>query len=228
MIRWCIDKANGLLAWTKKSRRLQPKGAIVKVNLGSSLAVTDGWFNVDGSPHVLFAGWPRPFLALMYKASNADNWCGDKDAYLRQLTRHRYIHHNLEYGLPFGDESVDYIFTSHVLEHFRRETAERILADTYRILKRGGRCRICVPDLQYAFQLYQQGQKERSLEFFFSVEKGAHNQHRYMYDYALLASLLDKIGFRSIEKCSYQQGRVPDIGVLDNRPEETLFVECTK
>jgi hypothetical protein len=78
-IRGCIDRANGLIARINKSRRIHPQGDTVKVNFGSSLAVTDGWINVDGSPHVLFANWPKPFLALMYKASNAENWCGTKN-----------------------------------------------------------------------------------------------------------------------------------------------------
>jgi SAM-dependent methyltransferase len=228
LLRRGIDRANGLIAWTKRSRRLHPKATPVKVNFGSSVFVADGWLNVDASPHVLFAQWPRPFLALMYKASNAANWCSDRDAYFRQLTRHRFVHHNLEYGLPFEDESVDYLFSSHVLEHFRRDVAERILADAYRVLKKGGRCRICVPDLQHAFRLYEQGSKEQALSFFFSPPDGAHHQHRYMYDFDLLASLLTAAGFHSVERCGYQCGLVPDLDRLDNRPDETLYVECNK
>lgn len=227
-IRECIDEANDLIAWTKKGRRLHPRTDIVKVNFGSSLIVTEGWINVDGSPHVLFAKWPKPFLALMYKASNAENWCGNRETYLRQLREHRFIHHNLKYGLPFASESVDYIFSSHVLEHFRREIAKRVLADTYRVLKPGGRCRICVPDLQHAVRLYEQGQKEQALAYFFSPPNGAHHQHYYMYDFDLLSRLLAEVGFRSVERCAFRCGHVPDLDRLDNRPEETVYVECLK
>jgi SAM-dependent methyltransferase len=228
LLRWGIDHANGLIAWTKRSRRLRPRAETVKVNFGSSLVVVDGWFNVDASPHVLFAQWPKPFLALMYKVSNATNWCGERDNYLRQLTQNRFVHHNLEYGLPFATESVDYIFSSHVLEHFRRDLAERILADAYRVLKKGGRCRICVPDLRHAFRLYQEGSKEQALAYFFSPPNGVHHQHRYMYDFDLLASLLSAVGFHSVERYDYRCGRVPDLDRLDNRPDETLYVECSK
>jgi SAM-dependent methyltransferase len=228
LLRWGIDQANGLIAWTKKSRRVRPRGETVKVNFGSSLVVVDGWFNVDASPHVLFAQWPKPFLTLMYRASNAANWCGDRDTYLRQLTQNRFIHHNLEYGLPFETESVDYIFSSHVLEHFGRDLAERILADAYRALKKGGRCRICVPDLRHAFRLYQEGRREQALAYFFLPANGAHHQHRYMYDFELLASLLSAVGFHSVERCNYRCGHVPDLDRLDNRPDETLYVECSK
>jgi len=31
-----------------------------------------------------------------------------------------------------------------------------------------------------------------------------------------------------IERCAFQQGLVPDLDRLDNRAEETLYVECVK
>jgi hypothetical protein len=52
---------------------------------------------------------------------------------------------------------------SYVLEHFRRDVAERILADTYPVLQRRCRCRICVP--RHAFHSYQLGQKEEALAY---------------------------------------------------------------
>jgi len=203
-------------------------GGVVKVNAGSSLSVIEGWINVDGSPHVLFAGWPSPVLKLLYKLSDARNWCGETETYLRQLKRYDFVHHNLEYGLPFSDDSVDFVYTSHVLEHFFLESAENVLRDIYRVLKIGGRCRVCVPDLQYTYLLYAQGHKEEALSYFFGHRNGEFNKHRYMYDFELLAALLEKVGFRSIERCAYQQGLVPDLDRLDDRPEETLYVECVK
>jgi SAM-dependent methyltransferase len=228
VIRWWIDEANALVAWVRKSRRICPGGSVVKVNVGSSLFVTDGWINVDGSPHVLFAGWPAGVLKLLYKVSDARNWCGEPDHYVRQLKKHVFVHHNLEYGMPFSNESVDFVYSSHVLEHFHREAAERVLRDIHRILKIGGRFRVCVPDLEYAYRLYCQGRKEQALSYFFEPRSGEFNTHRYMYDFEMLAALLGKVGFRSIEKCAHQQGLVPDLQRLDNRPEETLYVECVR
>jgi hypothetical protein len=49
-----------------------------------------------------------------------------------------------------------------------------------------------------------------------------------MYDFDLLRSELTKAGFSKIERRSYRDGDVPDIALLDNRPEETLYVEATK
>jgi len=229
LLRWYIDQLNSLVTWTRKSRRIVPRANVTKVNLGSSLAVTDGWINVDGTPHVLFAGMPKPILRLLYRISDAKNWCGEEDHYITQLKKHRFVHHKLEYGLPFPDGSVDYLYSSHVLEHFYPDIAEQILRDAYRVLKAGSRIRICVPDLHHAFELYAQGSKDQALNYFFASSKaGSFHKHRYMYDYELLCSLLRKVGFTSVEKCAFQKGLVPDIGSLDNRPDETLYVEAVK
>jgi SAM-dependent methyltransferase len=225
---WCIYRLNSLAAWSKKSRKVFAQNKVVKVNFGSSLVVADGWINVDGSPHILLAGWPKPVLKVMYRHSDARNWCGDEDLYITQLKTHRFLHHNLEYGLPFPDNTVDYLYSSHVLEHFYVDTAEFILRDAYRVMKKGSRLRVCVPDLQYAFTLYAQGNKEQALTYFFEPRRGSFNRHRYMYDFDLLASLLQKVEFSSIERFAYRQGFVPDLDRLDNRPDETLYVEAVK
>jgi predicted SAM-dependent methyltransferase len=229
LLKHTIHQFNSFVAWTRKSRRITPTGNLIKVNFGSALAVTDGWINVDGSPHLLFAGMPKPLLRLLYRVSDASNWCGTQDHYIKQLREHRFVHHNLEYGLPFPDGSVDYLYSSHVLEHFYPDMAEQILRDAYRVLKMGSRARICVPDLHHAFELYTQGFKEQALTYFFvSSEARTLYQHRYMYDYELLCSLLRTVGFTSVERCAYQKGLVPDISILDNRPDETLYVEAVK
>jgi SAM-dependent methyltransferase len=229
LLRWYIDQLNSVVTWTKKSRRIVPRAGVIKVNVGSSLSVTDGWINVDGSPHLLFTGMPKPVLRLLYRISDAKNWCSEEDRYISQLKKHCFVHHKLEYGLPFPDGSVDYLYSSHVLEHFYPDVAEHILRAAFRVLKTGGRIRICVPDLHHAFELYEQGSKERALNFFFASSKaGSFHQHRYMYDYELLSALLKKIGFTSIEKCAYHMGLVPDLGSLDNRPDETLYVEAVR
>ena len=53
-------------------------------------------------------------------------------------------------------------------------------------------------------------------------------QHCYMCDFNLPARPLVGFGFRSVERCAYRGGLVPDLHRMDNHPEETLYVECTK
>lgn len=58
------------------------------------------------------------------------------------------IGHNLLQGIPFGDNSFDLVYHSHVLEHFSRADGRRFLEACFRVLKPGGTLRIAVPDLE--------------------------------------------------------------------------------
>ncbi len=49
--------------------------------------------------------------------------------------------------LPYEDNSIDFIFAEHVVEHTDSPTALRFFDECYRILKKGGVARIAVPSV---------------------------------------------------------------------------------
>jgi predicted SAM-dependent methyltransferase len=69
-------------------------------------------------------------------------------------TRKEVVRHNLLQGIPFPDGSFDAVYSSHVLEHFRKEDGKRIVRECHRVLRRGGVVRIAVPDLEQICRLY--------------------------------------------------------------------------
>lgn len=64
------------------------------------------------------------------------------------------IAHNLLRGIPFGDNSFDLVYHSHVLEHFAKDDGETLISECYRVLKPGGVLRIAVPDLEIIARNY--------------------------------------------------------------------------
>lgn len=55
--------------------------------------------------------------------------------------------------LPFGDESFDIVFSSHVLEHLGRNETIPVLKEWTRILKRDGELRLVVPNIMWAAKM---------------------------------------------------------------------------
>jgi predicted SAM-dependent methyltransferase len=224
-----IDALNSLITSAKRSQLVLPHGNPVKVNIGSYLLVEQGWINVEGTVHALLAGKTKLLARLMYRHSHVREVLNSEQEYVDILQKHTFVHHDLKYGLPFPNASVDYIYASHVLEHFYPEVAQHLLEESYRVLKLGGRARICVPDLRHAVSLYEQGNRDRALEYFFQGPRVTpFHRHKYMYDFEILGTALQNAGFSSVQRQAFRQGRVPDIDKLDNRPEETLFVEAVK
>ena len=70
--------------------------------------------------------------------------------------RGRLLAHDLSKGIPFASNSVDVVYSSHVLEHLDRWVAGSFLKEILRVLKPGGICRIVVPDFEFLCRSYVQ------------------------------------------------------------------------
>lgn len=228
-MRFIASLVDAVSAWAARTRRDRlvslPSPALV--NLGSSLRVARGWVNLDGSPIAFMARFPRPIVALSYRASGAGKSVAC-NRYVDILTTNRFVHHRLERRLPFGDNTVDNIFAGEVLEHLSVDVAHRVLRESRRVLRPGGVIRICVPDLQCAIDQYLAGEKQEALGFFlYDNGRGGLSSHKSMWDYGLLDDALRAAGFSSVRRCRSRTGRTPDLDVLDAWPAKTaLFVEA--
>jgi predicted SAM-dependent methyltransferase len=66
------------------------------------------------------------------------------------------IQYDLNKGIPFDNNSVDVVYSSHVLEHFSNQQADFLLSECYRVLKKDGIVRVVVPDLESICKEYLQ------------------------------------------------------------------------
>jgi predicted SAM-dependent methyltransferase len=99
-----------------------------KLHLGSGDNLLPGWLNSD-------AFVPSSFTHALKSAS-------------------RYIFLDVCQPFPIENDSVDYIFHEHVIEHLNYHQGQFMLKECFRILKPGGRIRIATPDLQVFVRLY--------------------------------------------------------------------------
>jgi len=77
---------------------------------------------------------------------------------------------NLLEKLPFKNNSVNVIYSSHFLEHIPRDKVPFFLQECYRVLKLNGKIRLVLPDLENLCKEYiQQREKENHEEANFCV-----------------------------------------------------------
>lgn len=227
--RLSVNQLTRLAAWTRRNRRTKPPvNGPVKLNLGCGLQVAKGWMNIDGSLNSMVAAAPGWMLSLAYRFSGARQFYS-KEVYCETLRTNWFVHHNLHYGIPLADQTADFIYSSHFLEHLNQESGRRLLEECFRALKQNGVVRIAVPDLAHAWEMYRQGEKDHMLQiFFFTGDETGFGEHRYAYDYEMLAALLRELGFSQVERAEFQKGATPDLEQLDNREGYTLFVEARR
>lgn len=64
------------------------------------------------------------------------------------------ICHDLTKGIPLPDESVDLIYTSHMLEHIPFKDLVKFIKECFRVLKKKGHLSVCVPDASRYIKSY--------------------------------------------------------------------------
>lgn len=159
----------------------------------------------------------------------------------------RPLVHDLTKRLPFDDDSVSFIYGSHVLEHLYLADARRLLSECKRVLRAGGVIRLVVPDLRSMASTYLKSKSSSTsaekieaadrlneklgfrspapsngnmLVKFYSVWKDFHH-HKWMYDSESLIHYLELSGFQGVLQKEFCQSDIPGIEEVED-PERVL------
>jgi len=143
-------------------------------------------------------------------------------------------------GLPLDSDSLDYIVSIHALPMISYPDLIPVLLELRRMLKPGGVLRLALPDLDRSIQAYLR----RDPEFFLVPDadvksySGKFVTHLLWYGYTVtlftadfVEELLCKAEYRQVRHCTFQQtssAHAPGILELDNREDESLFIEAVK
>jgi predicted SAM-dependent methyltransferase len=150
--------------------------------------------------------------------------------------------------LPFADDSFDWVYAEHFVEHIAATEAIFWLTEVRRVLAPTGMVRLTTPDLrryvdsylsadggffgEHRDGLYQRGARPRlperpafmmNLIFYFWG-------HRWIYDFDELRYALSEAGFdpETVVRRAFHEGALPEVAALDRetRRHETMYVEA--
>jgi predicted SAM-dependent methyltransferase len=123
---------------------------------------------------------------------------------------------NLNQKMPFPDNSVDMIYSSHLFEHFLYPKIIEIMGDCYRILKPDGVFSIAVPNARLYIEgyfdksfnplpqdIYQPAFHYNSRIDFINYTAYMGGEHKHMFDEENLLAILRKVGFKNVELRQY-------------------------
>lgn len=221
----------------------------VRINLGAGHQRVPGWIAYDRSriPLLLSISPLRGVLSIAERLGSAR---------ARRILRWppEVRTHDLTKGIPHEADSVDAIYTSHMLEHLESDAARFVLGECHRVLRRGGTLRIVVPDLKVVTRAYLEGDRERLpsdataiadafLELLYfrpsphvnpvarairRVLRSDDGGHKWMYDAESLMLRLQEAGFTGAQRVSFREGRDREVAKLDTRSPFHLHIEAFK
>ena len=206
-----------------------------KLNLGSGPNCLPDWENIDNSFNAKLSTHPI-LKELLYKIKILPKEYYDIKWPSNMITS------DIRFSLPFENNTVDFIYTSHTLEHMEHYEATEVLRNCYRILKKDAIIRIILPDLERMILKYNRDRDINDfLNRFYGYERSKetkkdnlllkhfkHQPHQWMYDFKTLKSKLQKVGFQDIKELKYQKGKCPDIEKLDSKEGTNMYVEARK
>ena len=150
---------------------------------------------------------------------------------------HSDISYNVLWGLPFANDSVDYIYCAYLFEHLRyQDDALHFLQEIKRVLKPGGVLRLCLPHIKPYMQAYVNGDhaffKHVETRWGFSfggtcLEKvlnyagvghklGVLDDHKFGYDQETLEQLLTQVNFTQFYASSFMKSLYKELMIDHN------------
>lgn len=160
---------------------------------------------------------------------------------------------DVRHEFPFENNSFDFVYSEHLLEHLSYEDGVYLLQECFRVLKYGGTCRISTPDLAFLVDFYQNVTPENReyLKWAFDVYWRSSTRskaqgvnyymrdwgHKCIYDFELLKDTCERVGFRNVRKQKVGESDVPDLKAIERHGDvitirwnakESLVVEMEK
>lgn len=138
----------------------------------------------------------------------------------------------------FKNETFDYIFTEHMIEHVNFEEASNMLSECFRVMKTGGKVRISTPSLVFLMDLYANPEKDIHARYIAFSGRYFDNQdiplipsvivnnffrdwgHKFIHDSESLKILLLKNGFKNITFCEVGNSNTPELANLERHGNE--------
>ena len=212
----------------------------IRINVGCGTTPIDGWINFDNSLAIKLAN--SPFLYLLVKflkllsKQNIENveWNKKNKIHFADATK----------KIPLEADSVECIYTSHMLEHLHRDGTLVFLNEALRILKTNGVLRIAVPDLRLIINNYlTEGDANKFMERMLvqappignlkeklKLMVSGYRHHQWMYDGKSLSLLMEELGFRDVRVYSKGETSIKNLNGLNlhERSEESVYVEGIK
>ena len=139
---------------------------------------------------------------------------------------------------PYNNNSVDYIFSEHMIEHITYHEGKFMLEESFRVLKSGGKIRISTPDLKFLINLYTDNKTDLQKKYIdYSVNHSSYNVsigtdtfiinnfvrdwgHIFIYDKKILKTLLESIGFTDVKSYLITESEDENLKNLEHITDE--------
>lgn len=215
---------------------------LTRLHIGCGLTYLEGWINCDGGPSTrLFCLLPAPLRFLLKRSGLLGR---GTLTFWHFLENHPIVYLNALEEWTFDSESVDIVYSCHLIDCFTPAEICRFFQHAYRVLKPGGQIRIHGMNLALEVQTYLQqrdAQRLASVISFPHPKEGslASRMRRALWppllyrahmDFGSYDRMLRSLGFEEIVALPPGETTIAALEPVDlwQRHRESLIVEARK
>ncbi len=141
--------------------------------------------------------------------------------------------------IPYDDNSVDFIFSEHFIEHLNESEANYFFSECYRVLRPDSVMRTATFNINDIMKIcldwdkhknsYSNGIfKDKGAIDFFNLAVYEGNLHHYMYDHKEMIRIIKRAGFTKFNTPLRGSSSYLDLKNLEWRENSTCIVEAIK
>lgn len=182
----------------------------LKINLGSFTCMYHGWINLDVVP---LGAWAHQ-------------------------NKFDFLAHDLRMGIPFHNDSVSFIFSSHFLEHLNYMEGLNFLIECKRVMMPGAIMRLAVPDTEILAKHYL----NKDTDFLCEINEPCKSfpkssmriwhvltdNHQSAYDMETMQYQASLAGFTKVTRKAFNERHAGFEGTQDLFESISLYVEIEK
>lgn len=155
--------------------------------------------------------------------------------------------------LPFGNDTFDFVYSEHLLEHLTYEEGKRMLKECFRVVNTGGVLRLSTPDLSFLIDFYLIESQENREYLRWATDTylatTTHSKalvinyyikgwgHKCIYDFELLRDTCREAGFRHVRRVEVGKSDLVELRGVETHGDvpggrwnikESLVIEAQK
>jgi predicted SAM-dependent methyltransferase len=211
----------------------------MRINVGCGTTPIEGWENFDNSVSIKFFNfiWLAKILSIfgLINRPQMEFILTGKSKKIKWADAKK---------LPVSDNSVEIIYSSHMLEHLDRVDAKSFIAEAHRVLMVGGVIRLCMPDLKRMIEEYLEHEdadafvektlmcvaRPRSIGERLAMAIIGPRHHQWMYDAKSLTKLLESNGFAGCQTLKAGESNTTKSSGVDlyQHADHSFYLEAVK
>jgi predicted SAM-dependent methyltransferase len=213
---------------------------LLRINIGCGMTPTKEWLNFDNSFSLKLSRFSFVIKLLFFFRLINDR----QKKYIEFCKKNKILFANATKKIPLENESVEILYSSHMIEHIAKTQVNKFLQEVHRVMHKNGVFRLILPDFDSQINHYtiHKNIDEFLIKSFLvpppldsfkaklQILINGYRHHQWMYSKSSIKNVLELNNFKNIIFLKDSETTIKNVNNLNllERSEGSIILECQK